>query len=207
MRGLVTATAVLLVAAACSSSGGGEVALLTNAVPVGPEALTTDELGNVADLRQGDELYRAPLGAASVLIRVRTGHEPLVFGTSCAVVSGFHLPDGWDAVCLELTAGGQRHHGRFPFGVGGPGQIAAGARSIGAYTDPGERALMAAVAGHPDLVDPVVAGLVLLFADERIIDTRVRIEGAGFCHWYGSGGLVGPGGVSWSANEALPCEE
>jgi len=106
---LTTSCSGTEVPASASSPSGGE--------PVGPEALVTPELVAVADLQPGDELFRLAVGDHSVLVRVRVGEPPLLFGTSCDVVSTTPLPSGWEGVCLEYTSDGQRILGTFPYGT------------------------------------------------------------------------------------------
>lgn len=205
---LLPALAVLLLTGACDNSDVRSVPPLPEgAVLVGPEVLVTDHLASVADLGVGDQLYRLPVADnRAVLVRVRPGQPTLLFGTSRAVVSGVELPQGWDAVCLEFSAAGQRHIGRFPYGVvGGSDGAFAGATSVGAATDPGAAALDQATVEHPELVNPAVSFLVVLFSHDGLIDTRVRVEAEDYCHWYGAGGYVVNGRMTWNADEALPC--
>ena len=114
---LVVGLAVLL-AACTSEEEPSSVSIPHEAVPVGTEALSTEALAAVGDLRPDDELYRLPVGDdRAVLIRVRAKEPPLLFGTSCDVVSAAPLPLGWQGICLEYTWQGRRIEGRFLYGT------------------------------------------------------------------------------------------
>jgi hypothetical protein len=86
-------------------------------------ALTTDALVDAAALIPGDRLFVVPTaGDHAVFVRMRRGAAPLLFGTSCDVVSAARLPAGWQGICLEYTAAGERIVGVFPHGtVSAPG--------------------------------------------------------------------------------------
>jgi len=115
-RGALAGLALLT--AACSGGASpGFASLPAEAEPVGAEVLVTPEKVAVADLQPGDELFRLPVGEYSVLVRLRAGEPPLMFGTSCDVVSAAPLPTGWRGVCFEYTSEGQRVLGQFPWGT------------------------------------------------------------------------------------------
>ena len=81
---------------------------------VGSGALTTPELVAVADLGPGDRLYQIPVGPeTAVLVRVREDEAPLMFATSCGLLSSFDLPTGWEGRCLERIVDGQLQKGVF----------------------------------------------------------------------------------------------
>ncbi|MEX2419571.1 MAG: hypothetical protein WD652_04260 [Acidimicrobiia bacterium] len=111
--------ALVVIAAACSSGRAAAFGPMPpEAVRVGAEVLVTDELVGIADLQPGDDLFEWPaLGDRVVLIRTRPGESPLLFGTSCDVVSATQLPTGWQGVCLEYTSAGERVVGQFPHGT------------------------------------------------------------------------------------------
>ncbi len=113
------AISCLAVVGGCTTGEVREVASMpSEAVAVGSEALVTDELDEVADLGEGDKLYQLPApDGQAVLVRIRTGEPPLLFGTSCDVVNSVPLPDGWESVCLEYTVEGRRVLGSFPEGT------------------------------------------------------------------------------------------
>ena len=116
-RHLLPVVFAALALASCTSAETVD-ALPDDASPVGVEALVTGELVAAADLEPGDQLFRMPAtGDRSVLVRIRDGAPPLLFGTSCDVVSAVSLPDGWQGMCLEYTADGQRILGEFPWGT------------------------------------------------------------------------------------------
>jgi hypothetical protein len=118
IRSWVLVVCLGLLTASCSGDKGVlSVSIPAEAEAVGPEALVTPELVTVAELRPGDELFRLPVGEFSVLVRLRAGEAPLLFGTSCDVVSAAALPTGWQGVCLEYTEDGQRVFGQFPWGT------------------------------------------------------------------------------------------
>ncbi|MCC5948177.1 MAG: hypothetical protein JJT89_06945 [Nitriliruptoraceae bacterium] len=80
-----------------------------------------DEARATFDLRADDELYALRLPADRALgIRVRDGFAPLLWATSCDLLSSEPLPDGWIGLCREYTApaaGGRRVSGLFPHGT------------------------------------------------------------------------------------------
>lgn len=111
------AVALALVLASCTEAEVDDP-VPDEAVPVGVEALSSDALVAVADLQPGDQLFQMPAGGRySVLVRVRDGEPPLMFATSCDVVSSTPLPGGWQGICLEYTSDGQRVQGQFPWGT------------------------------------------------------------------------------------------
>lgn len=174
------------------------------AVAVGSEALVTDELAGVADLGEGDELYQLPApDGQAVLVRIRTGAPPLLFGTSCDVVTSVPLPAGWESVCLEYTVEGHRVHGWFPEGTI---SIAASVGDLAAFDSPSEAALATARVDYPGLVAAKVSRMVLIYADQAIVDLRVQVESDAFCQWYGVTGMVDEGRLTYRASPALPCE-
>jgi hypothetical protein len=111
---LIAGLTVLLVA--CTSGDeSASVSIPDGAVPVGTEAVSTEALAAVADLRPGDELYRLPVGDdRGVLIRVRGEEPPLLFGTSCDVVSAAPLPVGWQGTCLGIHMASSTHSRAVP---------------------------------------------------------------------------------------------
>ncbi len=117
VRLLVVPLALVLLVACTDNSEAASVSIPSDAVPVGRAALT-EELAAVADLGPDDGLYQLPVRDDHwVFIRVRSGEPPLLFGTSCDLVSAVALPVGWQGVCLEYTSQGQRIFGQFPHGT------------------------------------------------------------------------------------------
>ena len=121
-RWALIAGLALLTAACSRDASPASVSIPGEAEAVGAEVLVTPEEVAVADLQPGDELFRLPVsgysvGEYSVLVRLRAGEPPLLFGTSCDVVSAAPLPTGWRGVCFEYTSEGQRVLGQFPWGT------------------------------------------------------------------------------------------
>ncbi len=199
---LVAGLALLL--AACTSDEEPIVeSIPANAVPVNPDVLPTAALAAVADLRPDDELYRLPVGDdRAVLIRVRAEEPPLLFGTSCDVVSAAPLPLGWQGICLEYTWQGRRIEGRFPHGTS---SVRAPATFTG-FGSPQEAALAAAQLTYPVADGGAVDSMVVICADSEMIDLRVRIDDGRFCQWYGVSGVLEGGRLVYRAGPALACE-
>lgn len=191
-----------MVLGACSTSQSPETEPLPDqAVAVGSEALVTDELVGVADLREGDELYRllAPEDR-SVLVRLRTGQPPLLFGTSCDVVSSVPLPTGWEGVCLEYTLEGRRVHGRFPYGT-----FSVTAFPGAPPSDSPEAALVAAHLGDREFAPALVSRMVAIYTDEVTVDLRARLEENESCRSYAVFGVMESGRFMYWASPAGAC--
>lgn len=203
---VVGAISCVVVVGGCTTGGASETESLPGeAVAVGFEALATDELAGVADLGEGDELYQLPApDGQAVLVRIRTGQPPLLFGTSCDVVNSVPLPDGWKSVCLEYTVEGGRVHGRFPEGTT---SIPTPVGDLAAFQSPNEAALATAQVDNPGLAAAKVSSMVVIFADQAMVDLRVRVEGDAFCQWYGVTGIVDQGRLAYRASPALPCDQ
>jgi hypothetical protein len=192
-----------LLVACTSEDESASVSIPDGAVPVGTEAVSTEALAAVADLRPGDELYRLPVGDdRGVLIRVRGEEPPLLFGTSCDVVSAAPLPVGWQGTCLEYTWQARRIHGRFPHGTT---SVKAPATVTG-FTSPQEAALAVAQLTYPVADIGAVDSMVVIYADSKMIDLRVRVDDGHFCQWYGVSGVLEGGRLVYQAGPALPCE-
>jgi hypothetical protein len=175
------------------------------AVAVSSEDLITDELAGVADLGEGDELYQLPAPDGwAVLVRIRTEEPPLLFGTSCDVVNSVPLPAGWESVCLEYTVEGRRVQGRFPEGTI---SIAAPVGDVAGFNSPNEAALTTARVDNPKLVAAKVSRMVVIYADQAMVDLRVQVEGDAFCQWYGVTGIVEAGRLTYRASPAMPCDQ
>lgn len=116
---VVGAISCVVVVGGCTTGEVREMESLPGeAVAVGSDALVTDKLAGVAGMGKGDELYQLPApDGQAVLVRIRPGESPLLFGTSCDVVNPVPLPAGWESVCLEYTVEGRRVHGMFPEGT------------------------------------------------------------------------------------------
>jgi hypothetical protein len=71
-----------LLVACTSEDESASVSIPDDAVPAGTEAVSTEALATVADLRPGDKLYRLPVGDdGAVLIRVRGEELSLAVGS------------------------------------------------------------------------------------------------------------------------------
>ena len=117
-RLLLVALALTTLSCTEDSQEPSPAAIPQDAVEVDGSALAADALLAVADLSPDDELFQLPSeNGRSVLVRVRDGEPPLLFGTACDVVSAMPLPEGWNGVCLEYTSAGQRVFGEFPHGT------------------------------------------------------------------------------------------
>ncbi|MCA1784249.1 MAG: hypothetical protein LC679_19375 [Intrasporangiaceae bacterium] len=80
----------------------------------------TDEQQQLLELQPDDELFMLPVEGTdrAVGIRARDEFAPLLFATSCDVLTQVDLPDGWIGVCLEYTDADQnRVRGLFPHGT------------------------------------------------------------------------------------------
>ena len=203
---VVGAISCVVVVGGCTTGEVRELEPLPGeAVAVGSEALVTDELVAIADLAEGDELYQLPApDGQAVLVRIRTGEPPLLFGTSCDVVNSVLLPAGWESVCLEYTVEGGRVHGRFPEGTT---SIPAPVGDLAAFDTPNEAALATARVANPGLVAAKVSRMVVIYADRTMVDLRVQVVGDAFCQWYGVTGIVDEGRLIYRASPALQCEQ
>lgn len=203
VRLLVLAMFVGALLNACTSQQTDGAVLPAGAAPVGPEVLATEALATVADVQPNDELYQLPVtDRQAVLIRVRADEPPLLFGTSCDVVTSTPLPQGWEGECLEYTWQGRRIAGRFPHGTTSTEGLAAGDD----FATPGEPALAAAQRTYPVMSSGVVDSMVLLHADAESIGLRVLVDDGDFCQWYGVSGSVRDGRLAYTAQPALPCQ-
>lgn len=198
----VGAISCVVLVGACTAGQVREVeSLPAEAVAVGSEALVTDELAGVADLRQGDELFLLPGSQGqSVLVRLRTGEPPLLFGTSCDVVSSVSLPAAWKGVCLEYTLADRRVHGRFPYGT-----FSLKAFPGVAPADSPEAALVAAHLGDPEFAQALVRRMILIYADDEMVDLRGRVEDGELCRLYAVFGFMEEGRFQYLASPAGAC--
>lgn len=73
------------------------------------------------------------------------------------------------------------------------------------YTSPYEAVMAAASQQQPDLADPTFQ-MIVIFADENIVDLRVKLQADGFCHWYRANGRVNSDRIEWRAGPADPCD-
>ncbi|GEM_PF-2714382 len=90
--------------------------LMDGAVPAEEGDLATSDLAAVADLREGDRLYRIPAPEGrSLFVRLRPGARPLLFATACDVLTSVELPEGWVGLCTERTVDGRRQTGVFSY--------------------------------------------------------------------------------------------
>lgn len=133
-----------------------------------------------------------------------TGSAPLLLGTSCDVVNSVPLPEGWESVCLEYTLEGRRVQGRFPEGTT---SIAAPVGDVAGFNSPNEAALAMARVDNPGLGTAEVSRMVVIYADQAMVDLRVQVEGDAFCQWYGVSGIVDEGRLTYRASPALPCDQ
>lgn len=74
-----------------------------------------------------------------------------------------------------------------------------------AYASPNEAVTAAALEQDPDLVDPAFQ-MIVIFADENLVDLRVKLQADGFCHWYGANGRVNDDKLEWRAGPADACD-
>lgn len=74
-----------------------------------------------------------------------------------------------------------------------------------AYASPNEAVIAAALEQEPDLVDPTFQ-MIVIYADESIVDLRVKLQADGFCHWYGATGRVNDDKLDWRAGPADACD-
>lgn len=200
---LFVAGLAVLLAGCTSGDESAFVSIPDGAVPVGTEALSTEALVTVADLRPGDELYQLPVGGdRAVLIRVRGEEPPLLFGTSCDVVSAAPLPLGWQGACLEYTWQGRRIHGRFPHGT----SSVEAPTTVTGFSSPQDAALAAAQLTYPVADVDAVNSMVVVYADSEMIDLRVRVDNGHFCQWYGVSGVARGSRLVYRAEPALACE-
>lgn len=91
--------------------------LMEDAVEIRAEDIPTPELREVISPEEGDQLFRVPVDGFEALVRLRAGHRPHIYATSCDVLALVDLPDGWDGTCLERTITGERETGTFPYGT------------------------------------------------------------------------------------------
>ena len=190
-----------LLAACTSGEERASLSIPDDAVSVGKDALSTEALAAVADLRPDDELYQLPVGDDNaVFVRVRDDEPPLLFGTSCDVVSAAPLTGGWQGVCLEYSWHGRRINGRFPHGTFSVEPPATEAGS----TSPQEAAFAAAQLTYAVADVGAVDSMVVIYADAEMIDLRVRVDDGDFCQWYGVTGRVEESGLVYRAGPALP---
>jgi hypothetical protein len=52
-----------------------------------------------------------------------------------------------------------------------------------------------------------VSRIVVIYADQAMVDLRVQVEGDAFCQWYGVTGIVDKGRLTYRASPALPCDQ
>lgn len=91
--------------------------LMKDAVEIRVEEIPTPELNEAISPEEGDQLFRVPVDGFEALVRLRAGHPPHIYATSCDVLILVDLPDGWDGTCLERTINGERQTGTFPHGT------------------------------------------------------------------------------------------
>lgn len=198
----VVAVACLL--AACTSGDKpASVSIPGDAMSVDEYALFAEALSALADLRPDDELYQLPVGDDhAVFVRIRADEPPLLFGTSCDVVSAAPLASGWQGACLEYTWQGRRINGRFPHGTS---SVQAPARDAGS-TSPQGAALAAAQLTYPAADVGTVDSMVVIYADAAMVDLRVKVDDGDFCQWYRVTGRVEGSRLVYRAEPAAPCE-
>ncbi len=112
VRDLSEATAVAPAGPTTTSIPPLSEPLMDGALPIDPSELPTPEPATLAELRDGDRLFRIPApGGRALFVRLRPGAPPLLFGTSCDVLTSVELPAGWEGVCAEGTEDGTRRTG------------------------------------------------------------------------------------------------
>jgi hypothetical protein len=127
-------------------------------------------------------------------------------------------PRGWRVAAIAFLI-------TLAFGLGGliaPGQPAAGPdpfqvqtgttitalpdRTGTPYPTPADAAIAYAEAQEPDIEDPQVTRMFVIYAGQDLVDLRVQVESDDFCHWYGVIGQVEQDELVWRGGPAQPCD-
>lgn len=96
--------------------------------------------------------------------------------------------------------------GTDPFQVQtGTTMTAAPENSRASYSNPADAAIAYAEAQEPRLEDPQVTRMIVIYADDEIVDLRVQVQADDFCHWYGVMGRAEQDELEWRGGPALPC--
>lgn len=69
--------------------------------------------------------------------------------------------------------------------------------------NPGEAAVARAKAQYPRVSEMRVTRMILIYADDQQVDTRVQVQAPGFCRWYGVGGWVEGERIVWRSGLAI----
>jgi len=127
-------------------------------------------------------------------------------------------PRGWMAAALAFLI-------TIAFGLGwliSPGELSARAdpfqvqtgttmtavpeTSGTSYSTPADAAIAYAEAQEPGIEDPQVTRMIVIYADDAIVDLRVQVQADDFCHWYGVMGQIEQDELEWRGGPALPCD-
>jgi hypothetical protein len=127
-------------------------------------------------------------------------------------------PRGWTVAAIAflitlafglggLVAPGQPAAGPDPFQVQTETTMAAIPETSGAfYPTPADAAIAYAEAQEPDIKDPQVTRMFVIYAGQDLVDLRVQVESDDFCHWYGVTGQVEQDELAWRGGPAQPCD-
>jgi hypothetical protein len=108
---------------------------------------------------------------------------------------------GWLISPGELSAGAD------PFQVQtGTTMTAIPETSGTSYSTPADAAIAYAEAQEPGIEDPQVTRMIVIYADDAIVDLRVQVQADDFCHWYGVMGQVEQDELEWRGGPAQPCD-
>lgn len=106
-----------------------------------------------------------------------------------------------------LVAPGRPSADSEPFQVQTETTKAAVPETSGAfYPTPADAAIAYTEAQEPQVEDPQVTRIIAIYADQDIVDLRVKVEASGFCHWYGVTGRVDQNELAWRGGPAQSCE-
>jgi hypothetical protein len=78
--------------------------------------------------------------------------------------------------------------------------------TVTGFTSPQEAALAVAQLTYPVADIGAVDSMVVIYADSKMIDLRVRVDDGHFCQWYGVSGVLEEGRLVYQAGPALPCK-
>jgi hypothetical protein len=106
------------------------------------------------------------------------------------------------------TAGSAPPHGDT---TGAVATVAAADDQLGraVFDTPSRAAVDRARRSHPALREPKATRIVEIYRDAATADVRVRVEGIGYCRWFGAAAEILGGVEQWSsagAGDGRPCE-
>ena len=106
-----------------------------------------------------------------------------------------------------LVAPGPSSADSDPFQVQTDTTMAAVPETSGAfYPTPADAAIAYAEAQEPQIEDPQVTRMYVIYAGSDIVDLRVKVEADDFCHFYGVTGQVEQDEIAWRGGPAQPCD-